>query len=171
MIYLFYIVTFLGVAVFKTSIVPQVPLFYGFYDILLLFVIFFGFYRTIRESLVFIAFFGLAMDAVSGGPFGLYTTSYLWLYAFVLWLTQFMRVTNSMILPLVVICSVIIQNAIFLGSMTLLQTTAVLPSDSLQVVLTQIAWGAFTGPIIILLLRHLSLKLGKWQRRFQTDMG
>lgn len=171
MIYLLYMAMFLGVAVFKTSIVPQFPLFDGFYDIMLLFVIYVGFFRSIRESLVFIVIFGTIMDAISGGTFGLYTTSYLWQYAFVLWLTRFMRVTNNMILPLVVLCSVVIQNAIFLGSMTLLGTDAVLPPSSLRVVLVQALWGVFTGPILILLLRSAGQKLVKWQRRVQTDLG
>ena len=171
MIYLFYMMVFLGVAVFNTTIVANVPLLHGFYDLLLLFVIYLGFYRSIRESLVFIILFGIAMDAISGGPFGLYTTSYFWLYVFVLWLTRFMRVTNSMILPGVVICSVIIQNIIFLGSMTLLDPNVSTPSFSFKVVILQIVWSIFTGPILIIFLRNINQGLEKWQRSFQPDLS
>jgi cell shape-determining protein MreD len=171
MIYLFYMVVFLGVAVFNTTIVAHFSLFYGFYDLLLLFVIYLGFYRSIRESLLFIILFGIAMDAVSGCPFGLYTISYFWLYVFVIWLTRFMRITNSMILPGVVMCSVIIQNTIFLGSMALLDPNVNIPSFSFKVVLLQIVWGIFTGPIFIILLRNTDQRLEKWQRSFQPDLG
>ena len=171
MIYLFYMMVFLGVAVFNTTIVANVPLLHGFYDLLLLFVIYLGFYRSIRESLVFIILFGIAMDAISGGPFGLYTTSYFWLYVFVLWLTRFMRVTNSMILPGVVICSVIIQNAIFLGSMTLLDPNVSTPSFSFKVVILQIVWSIFTGPILIIFLRNINQGVERWQRSFQPDLS
>jgi rod shape-determining protein MreD len=171
MIYLFYIMVFLGIAVFKTTIVVHLPLFHGFYDLLLMLVIFLGFYRSVRESLLFIILFGIAMDAISGGPFGLYTTSYIWLYIFVLWLTRFMRITNSMILPVVVICSVIIQNAIFLGSMALLDPAASIPSFSFKIGILQMVWSILTGPVIILFLRNVTQKLEKWQRSFQPDLS
>lgn len=171
MIYLFYIMVFLGVAVFNTTMVAHLPFFYGFYDPLLMFVIYIGFYRSIRESLLFIILFGIAMDAISGGPFGLYTTSYIWLYVFVIWLTRFMRVTNTMILPGVVICSVIIQNMIFLGSMTLLDPTVSIPSFSFKIVFLQIVWSIFTGPIFIIFLRNVNRRLEKWQRSFQPDLS
>ena len=171
MIYLFYMMVFLGAIVFNTTIVVHLTLFYGFYDLLLPFVIYLGFYRSIRESLVFIIFFGIAMDAISGGPFGLYTISYIWLYVFVIWLTRFMRVTNSMILPGVVVCSVIIQNTIFLGSMTLLDPNVSTPSFSFKIVLLQTVWCIFTGPIFIIFLRNINQRLEKWQRSFQSDLG
>jgi cell shape-determining protein MreD len=164
-------IVFLGIAVFNTTVVVHLPLFYGFYDPLLLFVIYLGFYRSIRESLLFIILFGIVMDAISGGPFGLYATSYIWLYIFVIWLTRFMRVTNSMILPGVVICSVIIQNMIFLGSMTLLDPNVSIPSFSFKIVILQIVWGIFTGPIFIIFLRYVSQGLEKWQRSFQPDLS
>jgi cell shape-determining protein MreD len=171
MIYLFYMMVFLGAIVFNTTIVVHLSLFYGFYDLLLPFVIYLGFYRSIRESLVFIIFFGIAMDAISGGPFGLYTISYIWLYVFVMWLTRFMRVTNNMILPGVVICSVVIQNTIFLASMFLSGPDVNIPSFSFRIVFLQIVWGIFTGPVFILLLRSVNQRLEKWQRSFQSDLG
>ena len=120
MIYLLYAAVFFCVVIFNTTLVVQLPFFYGFYDLLLLLVIYLGFYRSVRESLPFVIAFGIVMDGISGGTFGLYLTSYFWLYVFVLWLTRYIRVNNTMILPGVVACGVIIQNAIFLGSMAML---------------------------------------------------
>ena len=171
MIYLFYMMVFLGIAVFNTTVVVHVELFYGFYDLLLPFVIYLGFYRAIRESILFVFLFGIAMDAISGGSFGLYSTSYIWLYIFVVWLTRFMRATNSMILPGVVVCSVVIQNAIFLGSMALLDPHARIPSFSLKIVLFQILWSTLTGPVFIIFLRNVTRRLEKWQRSFQPDLS
>jgi cell shape-determining protein MreD len=136
-----------------------------------MFVIYLGFYRSVRESMVFIMLFGTAMDAVSGGTFGLYTTSYVWLYVFFLWLKQFMRVTNSLILPVVVLCSIIIQNAIFLGSMTLLDPNVSVPSFSFKIVFLQMVWSILTGPIFIIFLRNVTQKLEKWQDSFQPDLS
>jgi hypothetical protein len=169
MIYLFYIIVFLGTVVFDTTIVVYLSVFHGFYDLLLAFVIYLGFYRSIRESLLFVIFFGIAMDAISGGTFGLYTMSYIWLFIFVIWLTRFMHVNNSMILPGVVICSVLIQNSIFLASMILTGFEAAIPS--VKIVLLQIVWGIFTGPVFIIFLRNVGQGLEKWQHSFESDLG
>jgi cell shape-determining protein MreD len=169
MIYLFYMAVFFFVVVINTTIIAQLPVFYGFYDLLLLIVIYFGFYRSVRESLPFVILFGLVMDGISGGTFGLYTTSYIWLYIFALWLTRFIRVTNSMILPGVVACGVLIQNAIFLGYMALLDPGTNIPSFSIKIVMIQLAWSVFTGPIFIAFFKTLVYQLEKWQQSFQSD--
>ena len=169
MIYLFYGVAFFIVVVIHTTIIVQLPVFYGFYDILLLFVIYLGFYRSVRESLPFVIVFGMVMDGISGGTFGLYTTSYIWLYIFVLWLTSFIRVTNGMILPGVVACAVLIQNAIFLGYMVLLDPNGNIPSFSIHIVMIQLVWSVFTGPIFITFFKTLVYQMEKWQRSFQSD--
>ena len=80
MTYFLYTVVCLLVVVFQTTLPMHFAMFGGMYDLFLLFVIYLGFYRTIREGFPFVIFFGLAMDALSGGPFGLYLTGYFWLY-------------------------------------------------------------------------------------------
>ncbi|MEJ2096430.1 MAG: hypothetical protein P8Y38_04670 [Deltaproteobacteria bacterium] len=171
MIYLFYTAVFFCVVVFNTTLAVQMPVFYGFYDLLLMVVIYLGFYRSIRESLPFVIGFGLVMDGISGGTFGLYLTSYLWLYVFIIWLTRYIRVNNSMILPGVVLCGVIIENAIFLGSMTLLNPKLPIPSFSFNLILMQLLWSVVTGPFFIIFLRNISNRLEKWQHSFRSELS
>jgi hypothetical protein len=169
MIYLFYTAVFFCVVIFNTTLVAQLPVFYGFYDPLLMVVIYLGFYRSVRESLPFVIGFGIVMDGISGGTFGLYLTSYFWLYAFILWLTQYVRVNNMMILPGAVLSGVVIQNAIFLGSVTLLDPNVSIPSFSVNLMMIQLVWSVFTGPLFIIFLRTASNKLEKWQHSFRSE--
>lgn len=169
MTYLLYTVVCLLVVVFQTTLPMHFAMFGGMYDLFLLFVIYLGFYRTIREGFPFVIFFGLAMDALSGGPFGLYLTSYFWLYISILGMIGFMRVGNNMILPLVVVGSILFQNIIFLGTMTLFVPEAKIPVFLYRNVLTQVLWSVITGPILILLFHRAHVALEKWSKTFQPE--
>jgi len=169
MTYLLYTVACLLVVVFQTTLPMHFAMFGGMYDLFLLMVIYLGFYRTAREGFPFVIFFGLAMDALSGGPFGLYLTSYFWLYVFIIGMIEFMRVGNNMILPLVVVGSILFQNIIFLGTMTLFVPEAKVPVFLYRNVLTQLLWSVITGPVLILLFHRLHVALEKWLKTFQPE--
>ena len=169
MTYFLYTVVCLLVVVFQTTLPMHFAMFGGMYDLFLLFVIYLGFYRTIREGFPFVIFFGLTMDALSGGPFGLYLTSYFWLYVSILGMIGFMRVGNNMILPLVVVGSILFQNIIFLGTMTLFVPEAKIPVFLYRNVLTQVLWSVITGPILILLFHRAHVVLEKWLKTFQPE--
>ena len=169
MTYFLYTVVCLLVVVFQTTLPMHFAMFGGMYDLFLLFVIYLGFYRTIREGFPFVIFFGLAMDALSGGPFGLYLTSYFWLYVSILGMIGFMRVGNNMILPLVVVGSILFQNIIFLGTMTLFVPEAKIPVFLYRNVLTQVLWSVITGPVLILLFHRAHVALEKWLKTFQPE--
>ncbi len=169
MTYLLYIAVGLLVVVFQTTLSMHFAMFGGMYDLFLLFVIYLGFYRTIKEGFPFILLFGLFMDALTGGPFGLYLTSYFWLYVCTLAMTGFMRVGNNLILPLVVAGSILFQNIIFFGAMTLFIPEAKIPVFLYRNVLTQLLWSVVTGPILILLFHRAHLAMEKWLKKFEPE--
>ena len=169
MTYLLYTFVCLLVVVFQTTLSMHFAMFGGMYDLFLLFIVYLGFYRTVREAFPFVILFGLSMDALSGGPFGLYLTSYFWLYICILGMTVFMRVGNNMILPLVVVGSVLFQNVIFIGTMTLFVQEAKIPALLYRNVMTQLLWSVITGPILILLFRRVHKALEKWLKTFEPE--
>lgn len=169
MTYLLYTVVCLLLVVFQTTLSMHFAIFAGMYDLFLLFVVYLGFYRTIREGFPFVILFGLVMDALSGGPFGLYLTSYFWLYVCTLGMTGFMRMGNNMILPLVVVGSILFQNIIFLGTMTLFIPEAKIPAFLYRNVLIQLLWSIVTGPILILLFHRAHMALEKWLKTFEPE--
>ncbi len=169
MTYVIYIFAGLFLVVFQTTLPMHFSIFGGMYDLFLLPVVYLGFYRSIREGLPLVIFFGIVMDGMSGGPFGLYMSCYFWLYVGMLLLTRFMRVSNNLILPLVVAGCVFIQNLAFLGTLAVFVPEARAPAQSYQRVIIQILWAVVTGPILILIFRGWHQSIEKWLKTFEPE--
>ena len=169
MTYLLYIIVGLFIVVFQTTLPMHFRIFESLYDLFLLSVVYLGFYRPIREGLPFVLLFGFVMDGMSGGPFGLYMSCYFWLYVGMLLLTRFMRVSNNLILPLVVVVCVLIQNIVFLGTMAVFVPDVKAPTLSYQRVIIQLVWAVVTGPIIILVFRAWHQTIEKWLKTFEPE--
>ena len=84
-------------------------------------------------------------------------------------MTRIMRVSNNLILPLVVAGSILFQNIIFLGTMTLFVPEAKIPTFFYRNVITQLLWSVITGPVLILLFRRVHLAMEKWLKMFQPE--
>lgn len=169
MTYLLYIIMGLIVVVLQTTLPMHFRMFASLYDLFLLAVVYLGFYRPVREGVPFVILFGFVMDGMSGGPFGLYMSCYFWLYVGMLLLTRFMRVSNNLILPLVVVGCVLIQNIIFLGTLAIFVPDVSVPSQSYQRVIIQLVWAVVTGPIIILIFRGWHQTMEKWLKTFEPE--
>ena len=76
MSYFFNISVCLLLVILQTTIMPYLPPLDKFYDLLIPFIVYLSLSRPVRESLPFILFLGYIMDNLSGGPFGLYLTTY-----------------------------------------------------------------------------------------------
>jgi hypothetical protein len=162
MTYLVYFCTCLCLVIVQTSIMPFIPLFDRFYDLMCLFVIYLGLFRPLRESLPVILFYGLFMDNLSGGPFGLYLTTYLWLFICIRWLITFLQLHSFMLLTLVVAIGVLLENLIFIGIIAVLKSGSGIPADAVRVIGGQVLWAVFTGPPLLFLFQHIQ---EKWMRR------
>ncbi len=169
MTYLLYIIVGLFIVVSQTTLPMHFSIFESLYDLFLLSVVYLGFYRPIREGFPFVILFGFVMDGMSGGPFGLYISCYFWLYVGMLLLTRFMRVSNILILPLVVVGCVLIQNIILLGTMAIFIPEVSVPSLSYQRVIVQLIWAVVTGPIIILIFKGWHKTMEKWLKTFEPE--
>ena len=114
--YGFYIGICLFLLIIQTTILPYIPLTQGMYDLLIPFVIFISICLPIRESLPFALALGLIMDNLSGSPFGLYLTFYLWLFIGVRFIIKFLRVSNKFFLAVVVIVAVLVENILMIAT-------------------------------------------------------
>jgi rod shape-determining protein MreD len=98
MSYFFNISACLFLVILQTTVMPYLPLLDKFYDLLIPFIIYLSLSRPVRESLPFVLFLGFIMDNLSGGPFGLYLTTYFWLYVGVKGITTFIQVGNRLVI-------------------------------------------------------------------------
>lgn len=163
MSYFFNISVCLFLVILQTAIMPVLPLLDRFYDLMIPFVVYLGLSRPVRESLPFVFLLGLIMDNLSGSPVGLYLTTYFWLFVGVKGLTKLLQVGDRLfIIMLIVAAGVLIENLIFLGTLTILGPDQQLADDAAKSVTVQVLWAIWTGPIFLLIFRniHHQLDLG-----------
>ena len=164
MTYCFHITACLCLIIFQTTILPCLPLFDTFYDLLALYIVYMGIFFGVREGIPVAIIAGLIMDSLSGGPFGLYLTVYLWLFIGVRQLIKIFHVSNYILLPFVVAAAVLIENIILLGTFGLLEPgTQFFSSFIINSVVAQVVWAIFTGPFII---QFYNFTYKRWNRLF-----
>jgi rod shape-determining protein MreD len=156
MSYFFNISACLFLVILQTNVMPNLPLLDSFYDPLIPFIIFLGLSRPLRESLPFVFFLGFIMDNLSGSPFGLYLTAYVWVFVGVKGVTKLVQVGNRLfVILLIVTSSVLVENLIFLGTLTVLGPDQQLGRDAVKIVTIQVLWAVWTGPLFLMIFRNL----------------
>lgn len=158
----FFISVSVCLIVFQTIIAPASQMFDGIYDLMIPFVVYFSLFRPVRQTLLAVFLAGFIMDNLSGGPFGLYLTTYLWLFICIRWMVGYLRVSNTILLPLVVVGSVLVENIIFLGTITILTPGAGFPKGALGRVSEQFVWAFFTGSFLLMLLDYGQNRIEAW---------
>jgi rod shape-determining protein MreD len=167
--YFFYIGICLGLILFQTTVPPYVPLFDGFYDVIIPFVIYLGLFCSLSESLPPVFLLGFVMDTLSGGPFGLYLTTYFWLIVGVRWLSKYLHAGNSLIFPFIVALGVLMENSIFWLTVVMLrpaQQQIALPVNEVSV---QLVWALFTGPFYLIALRFMHRNWKNWRHQLAGE--
>ena len=161
MSYFFNISVCLFLVILQTTVMPYLPLLDSFYDLLIPFLVFLGLSRPVRESLPFVLFLGFIMDNLSGGPFGLYLTTYFWLYVGVKGITMFIQVGNRLlIITLIVAGGVLFENLILLGAFAILGSRQQFAGDAVEIVAIQVLWAIFTGSLFLLFFKNAQRWLG-----------
>ena len=172
MSYFFNISVCLFLVILQTTVMPNLPLLDSFYDLLIPVIVFLGLSRPVRESLPFVFFLGFIMDNLSGSPFGLYLTSYFWLFIAVKGVTQLLQVGNRLlIITLIVAAGVLIENLIFLGTLTILGPDQQLAGNAAKTVTIQVLWAIWTGAIFLMVLRNLQSGLNTGFRAIYARKG
>ena len=160
MSYFFNISVCLFLVILQTTVMPWLPLMDSFYDVLIPFVVFLGLSRPVRESLLFIFFLGFIMDNLSGSPFGLYLTAYFWLFIGVKGITKLLQIRNRLfIITLIVAAGVLIENLIFVGTLTILGPDQQIAGNAARTVTIQVLWAIWTGPIFFVVLSDVRKRL------------
>lgn len=149
MTYVYYSLACIFLILFQTVVIPFLFGLFHFYDLLIPFVLYLTLFRPFIEGIPVIFVLGLLLDSLSAGPFGLYGTSYIWLYFTVRWGVRYLHFGNVVLLPLVVVCGVAVQNIIFLGAVFLFGETWQFPGSYFQNFVGQLVWAGVTGPFLM----------------------
>ena len=155
MSYCFNIAICLILVILQTTVMPYLSLPGRFYDLLIPFIVYLGLSRPVREGLLFVLFIGFIMDNLSGSPFGLYLTSYFWLFSGVKGFTQLLQVGKRVfVITFMVAFGVLAENLIFLGSFAIFGSEQQLGGDAFKIVAVQVMWALLTGAVLLIVFRN-----------------
>jgi len=155
MIYFFYLTIGLCLIIIETTIIPLFPIFNRFYDLLIPLIIFFAAHKPINHGLFIIIGLGIIMDILSGGAFGIFSITYLWLFIFVRWITVFLHAHSTILLILIVAAGTIIENLFFLITIAI-NNNILIPIDILKTFIGNVIWAIITGPFILITLEIIN---------------
>jgi rod shape-determining protein MreD len=165
MTYCFHVGICICLVLLQTTVMPYFHLFDRFYDLLSPFVIYLSLFHSLRQSIPVILFFGIVMDSLSGGPFGLYLTTYIWLFVGVRWIITFLHVGDSFLLPFIVAAGVLLQNCIFIGIIAMFKPGTQFLSAAISTVTIQVLWAIFTGPIFLMFFNYSHKRWNNWLKK------
>ncbi|MEE8397775.1 MAG: rod shape-determining protein MreD, partial [Desulfobacterales bacterium] len=135
---------------------------YEMYCDLFILVVYLALFRPMRESFPMAIIFGFVMDSLSGGPLGLYVTTYFWSCAGILGVMTFLDIRSRFLLPMVVASVVIVENALFGAGTVMFVPDARMDDGILSTVSVQVLWAVVTGPLFIILLEAVHKRMDRW---------
>lgn len=152
----------IGLILFQTSVCWVFSFHPLCYDLLLPLIMFAGIYRPAYEGVLLVPVLGFFMDQLSGAPFGLYLTTYFWLYLAVILAKRLVHVKNLLFLMIVSLAAVGLENTLaFLSTVCrgpgYRSCESIITSVGIQAVVA-----AATAPLLVLGIRRLFCKWNKW---------
>ncbi|MBW2171943.1 MAG: rod shape-determining protein MreD, partial [Deltaproteobacteria bacterium] len=112
-----YLILGLSAIVAQTTILT-LPLFHSlFFDLLIPLVVFLGLRLRDGKGLLLVAIFGMIMDLLSGGIFGLYLSVYLWIFLLVKNVSKYFNVDDKVFQSILIGACVLGQQMVFCVSL------------------------------------------------------
>ena len=154
-----YIVLGMAVVVLRTTLLG-LPFFHNaVYDLLIPVVVFVRLRLPVKEGVFIVLFMGYVMDLVSGGQFGLYMTTYLWVFIGVKLISNYFTVQENFSLSVLLVVCVLFENLLFLVFSLGVGDGAFLAARMVGPLLWQVALAALTGPFILGILANVHSRL------------
>jgi len=150
----------LFLVVFQTVLLPVVPGAFYYFDLTIILIIYISLNTSHYLAVAAIAGIGAIMDSLSGGPFFVYTFSYIWIFLIVHVARQVVFQTSILFVMVIGLLSVAIQQGIFFFSVVARQDYTVIGSMDIALMLRQVALG---GVMIPLGVGIISTGSRRWQ--------
>lgn len=171
MLFLLDIAIGMTVAVFQTTVVPQLPFMSNCYDLMLPYVIYQSVFRRARESVVLVMGVGAVMGLLSGAPTGIFIIVYLWVMVGVWWGIRFFHMGNYVLVPFVVGLAILLESAFFSLYMMVRMTRMAVPLVTGEIILSQLGWALISAPLFMMLLNTVHRRWRAWFGHLNADNG
>jgi rod shape-determining protein MreD len=148
--------------IFQTSLITFWDIFKNFYNLQTIFVVYLSLFRSRWEGFSGALFAGLLADSLSGGPWGLYTTTYLWMFAVIRWSMGYLHVKNVILVPFIIGGGVLFENFILAGTLAIIKNEFYFSPKIFHNIWIQFIWSLITGPFILFGFKSVQKKWELW---------
>jgi rod shape-determining protein MreD len=158
----FNIVVIIFFLLFQTSIAPNFRLFYDSFNLMSFFVVYLAMYRPTQEIIIFVVLTGILVDSVSGCPFGLYITIYIWVSIGIRWVLKYLHKGNVLLIPIIIFGVILVENLLIIVVMAVIEKNFFLYPERFKLIIVQLLCGGLIGPFIICFIRDLHTRWNSW---------
>ncbi len=159
--FLFYIMLLIVLVIIQTAILPNFSFFSQSFDLLLVNIIYMSIAFSHPGLLLIVVLQGCIMDSISGTPFGLYMSVYLWVCISIQILKRFVHSGNVIFIPVISAISVFVENSFLLLFFFIRYGKNSFYPQDIMLMIKQMTWAFFIAPLMILII-HILQK--KWNR-------
>ncbi len=132
----------------QTTFLPAFPRFFAQYDLLIPFVAYLTLFRSSIGMLPVILISGCMMDLLSGGPFGIYTSTYILILICFRNATIYFHFKKTILFQIVIIFSVLMENLISGIVISLHDFSLEFSLYAAGILVTQFIWVFISSPLI-----------------------
>lgn len=167
MSFFFFAAMGLFIVVFQSTAMQHFVLFRWIYDLLIPFFVYIGLFRPAREGIPLVIILGAIMDGITGGPFGVYLTTYAWFYIGIHGTMKFFHLHNRLLHVAAVTLGVLFESLVVLASFSIGENRVQLPEKALRILLVQILWAVSTGPLFLAFIGASYHNVDRWIEKIQ----
>ena len=170
MTFVFHILLCILFVVLQTVVFPIYPFLSSFFDLFIPVIVNLGLFRPLRESIPAVILFGTVMDSLSGAPFGVYLSCYVWLFVAVYWFKGFLHIHSYTLLSLIVFLGVLLENIIFLMVVNVGTDQWYIFSNATGVLFMKLSTAAIFGPFVIIYVKRMYDKTSQTIGKFREEL-
>lgn len=151
----FYLCLFLALFIVQTSTLRGFSIFSQGFDLVLVIVLSLSLKFSHIGTALAVFLLGCVMDSVSGGPFGLYISAYVWIFILVRSLKSLVHMENIVFLVCMSVVAVVVENAFLVFVLVMGGRVDVVYFKDLEIMAKQVAWGLVFVPLLLLAVDEL----------------
>jgi hypothetical protein len=120
--------------------------------------------------MVIIFLSGIVMDSLSGGAFGIYCSTYIWLFFWVKALVQYVHVKSLLLIPVVMAVAIFMENCLIAYSVAVKTGTLNFLPKFFGITVLQIFWCVFFGTFVYFAILRINQAFGRYiDRLFSSN--
>lgn len=149
----FFVILTLFLTILQTTAFPDFFLSYHSFDLLIINILYLSLVFTHPGMIVAVILIGCIVDSISGVHFGLYLTTYIWIYVIVQGLKQFVFLRNMGFYIIIAATAVVIESLFLILSVFINQGNNGVLSLNFYLMAKQMFWACIFIPLALEIIR------------------